>query len=409
MNRRVVITGRGAVSPFGLGVPTLLENIWQGYSAIQHMPEWLKIEGLSSHLAAPVPEFDLKILPRVQRRTMGKMAIYATLASKEAVSDSGISKELLSSGNIGVSIGSTIGSPAAYETFYSQYLGNNSLRGIKSGEFFKSMGHTCSANVCLALGIKGEQWGPVSACTSSSQAIGLAYILIKAGRQQAMLCGGAEETHPSVTSVFDLLGAASRQNDQPEYACLPFDKNRNGIVCGGGSGVLMLESLESAQKRGAKIYGEIVGFGNVTDSGHIAKPDTQSMEKAMTKAMVEAGFVTADIDYVNAHATGTELGDIAESVAIENVLGSTTPVSSLKGHFGHTLGASGALEIIATLEMMAQQEIIPTRNLTRIDSRCGKVALVTEKQPAHLKTILKNNFALGGVNTSLAIRQNRLP
>ncbi|WP_240192046.1 beta-ketoacyl-[acyl-carrier-protein] synthase family protein [Desulforhopalus vacuolatus] len=409
MKRRVVITGRGAVSPFGRGVSALLENIWQGRSAIQYMPEWLKIEGLCSHLAAPVPDFDFKILPRVQRRTMGKMAIYATLASQEAVRDSGISTELLSSGDLGVAIGSTIGSPSAYEAFYSQYLANNSLRGIKSGEFFKSMGHTCSANVCLALGIRGEQWGPVSACTSSSQAIGLAYILIKAGRQQAMLCGGAEETHPSVTSVFDLLGAGSRQNSHPECACRPFDKDRDGIVCGGGSGVLILEDLESARKRGAKIYGEIVGFGNVTDSGHIANPETLSMERAMKKAMTEAGIAAADIDYVNAHATGTERGDIAESVAIEHVLGSTTPVSSLKGHFGHTLGASGALEIIATLEMMAQQEIIPTRNLTSIDSRCGKIALVTQKQPARLKTILKNNFALGGVNTSLAIRQNILP
>ncbi|CAG36588.1 related to 3-oxoacyl-[acyl-carrier-protein] synthase I [Desulfotalea psychrophila LSv54] len=409
VNKRVVITGRGAVSPFGLGVPTLLENLWQGCSAIRSIPEWQDVAGLGSHLAAPVPDFDLKILPRIQRRTMGKMAMFATIASQEAVADSGIDKECLSSGDIGVAIGSTTGSPAAYETFYLQYLVNSSLQGIKSGEFFKSMGHSCAANVSLTLGIKGEQWGPASACTSSSQAIGLGYILIKAGRQQAMLCGGAEETHPSVTGVFDLLGAASRRHQEPESSCRPFAKDRDGVVCGGGSGVLVLEELASAQARGAKIYGEIVGFGNVTDSGHIANPDTHSMQRAMSRAMSEAGIIAADIDYVNAHATGTELGDIAEARAIASVLGPLIPVSSFKGHLGHTLGASGALEIIAVLEMMQRQEIIPTRNLSLADPRCNGISLIREKSSAFLKTILKNNFALGGVNTSLAIRNDIYP
>lgn len=403
---RVVITGRGAVSPFGLGVPILLENIWAGNSAVRIMEGWADIQGLKSHIAAPVPEFNSKkLLPRTVRRTMGAMAIYATLATKEALKDGGISDGILTSGETGVAIGSTTGSASAYEEFYAKYLPDKVLEEIKSGEFFKMMGHSCVANVCLALGIRGEQWGPVSACTSSSQSIGLGYILIQSGRQQVMLCGGADEAHASVTGVFDLLRAASCNNENPKSACRPFEESRDGVVCGGGSGILVLENYESAKARGAKIYGEIIGFGNVTDSSHIANPDKKSMVRAMEKAMAEGDLQSRDIDYVNAHATGTELGDIAEATAIAVAVDGETPVSSFKGHLGHTLGAAGALELIALLEMLEKQEIIPTRNLDKIDSRCAAANLVDYKQDATLNMVLKNNFALGGVNTSLAIRR----
>jgi len=402
---RVVITGRGAVSPFGRGVDSLLENVWAGNSAMRRMDSWQEIKGLTSLIAAPVPELDAKkLLPRTVRRTMGKMAIYATLAAMEGVEDAGISPELLVSGDLGVAIGSTTGSPAAFEEFYASYLPEKALEHIKSGEFFKMMSHSCSANVCLALGVRGEQWGPASACTSSSQAIGLGYLLIRTGRQQVMLCGGADEVHASVTGIFDLLRAASNGRHRPDAACRPFDEDRCGVVCGGGSGILVLESLDSALERGAHIYAEIVGFGNVNDSGHIANPDKDSMGRAMRCAMAEGGLEPGQIDYVNAHATGTELGDIAEAVAISQAVSTTTPVSSFKGHIGHTLGAAGSLELIVTLEMMRRGEIIPTRNLENIDPRCSAACLEKELRKAELKTILKNNFALGGVNTYLALR-----
>ncbi len=403
---RVVITGRGAVSPFGLGVDTLLENIWCGNSAVRRMEGWADIKGLKSHIAAPVPAFDCKtLLPRSVRRTMGAMATYATLATKEAIKDCALSDEILTSGKTGAAIGSTTGSAAAYEEFYSKYLPEKALEEIKSGEFFKMMGHSCVANVCLALGINGEQWAPVSACTSSSQSIGLGYILVQSGRQQVMLCGGADEAHASVTGVFDLLRAASCNNADPENGCRPFHQNRDGVVCGGGSGIVVLENYESAKARGVKIYGEIIGFGNVTDSGHIANPARESMIRAMRNAMAEAGLQPEDIDYVNAHATGTNLGDIAEAVAIAAAVDGETPVSSFKGHLGHTLGAAGALELIAVLEMLERQEILPTRNLDKIDPRCAVADLLTTKRFSNLTTVLKNNFALGGVNTSLVIRR----
>ncbi|HIJ78958.1 MAG: beta-ketoacyl-[acyl-carrier-protein] synthase family protein [Desulfobulbaceae bacterium] len=404
--KRVVITGCGAVSPFGLGKKALFDGIWAGHSAVQVMPGWGHIKGLKSLLAAPVPDFDSKeLLPRSLRRTMGPMGIYAALAAKEAVNDAGLDETKLASGSVGVAIGSTTGSPTAYEDFYRSFLPTEAIDQVKSGEFFKIMGHSCAANVCLFLGINGEQWSPVSACTSASQAIGLGYLLIQAGRQQAMLCGGADEVHPSVTGVFDVVRAASCRNDDPAVSSRPFDRDRDGVVCGGGSGVLVLESYDSAMTRGAAIYGEILGFGHVNDSKHIANPHEESMTRAMENALNDAGIDRAEVDYVNAHATSTELGDVAEARAILSVVGKNTPVSSVKGHIGHTLGAAGSLETIIVLEMLARQELVPTLNLDNPDPRCGEIDLFRQLKKQKISTVIKNNFALGGVNVALVIRR----
>ena len=404
--KRVVITGRGAVSPFGLGVDTLVDNIWADHSAVKSMDEWSHIKGLKSRLAAPVPEFDVKkFLPRKLRRTMGPMAIYGTIAAQEAVKDAGIDESTLRSGSTGVVMGSTTGSPLAYQNFYSRLLPNMVIEQIKSGEFFKMMSHTCSANICLALGITGEQWSTNCACTSSLQAIGLGYLLIQTGRQKVMICGGADEVHYSVTGVFDLIRAASSQNDHPEANPRPFDQDRDGVVCGGGGGVLVLEEYESAMDRNAIIYAEITGLGNVNDSAHIANPHEDAMAKAMIKAMEEAGVTADEIDYVSAHATATENGDKAEAAAIFNAVGAAAPVSSIKGHIGHTLGAAGSLETIILLEMLKRGEVVPTRNLDTIDPDCAMINLVKKLTKLELQTVIKNNFALGGVNTTLVLRR----
>jgi 3-oxoacyl-[acyl-carrier-protein] synthase II len=403
---RVVITGRGAVSPFGLGVDTLVENIWRGRSAVRPMPAWAGIQGLKSLIAAPVPDFDGKgLIPRNLRRTMGLMAQYATIAAQEAVADASLNRDLLTSGMTGVAIGSTTGSPQTYQDFYQSFLPKMAMEQIKSGEFFKMMSHSSSANVCLALGIQGEQWAPASACTSSAHAIGLGYLLIKMGRQQVMLCGGTEEVHPTVTGVFDLIKAASCRNDEATRTPRPFDRNRDGVVCGGGSGILVLEEYLSAKKRGARIYAEIIGFGNVNDHEHIANPHEKAMARAMMNGMQEACVQPEEIDYVSAHATGTEQGDPAEAAAIHRVLGERPPVSSLKGHIGHTLGAAGSLELVILLEMLERQEIIPTLNLEDIDPACTSINLIQNRMKHPLHTIIKNNFALGGVNASLVLRR----
>jgi len=384
----------------------LVDAVWLGRSGVRLMGDWQKIGGLRSHVAAPVPAFDAKpLLPRTMRRTMGKMAVYATLAAQEAVSDAGLSEARLRSGDVGVAIGSTTGSPESYQSFYEHFLPEMSVEGMRSGIFFQLMGHSCAANVALALGIRGEQWAPTSACTSAAQAIGLGYLLIQSGRQQMMLCGGADEAHPSVTMVFDVVGAASRRHQAPLATPRPFDVNRDGVVCGGGSGVLVMESLDSALERGAEIYGEVMGFGHVNDSSHIANPHESSMARAMTNALAEAGVAPEAIDYVNAHATATDLGDPAEAAAIRRIVGGDTPVSSFKGHLGHTLGAAGALETIILLEMLRRQEVIPTLHLDTIDPACAGIDLPRTIDARPLQTVLKNNFALGGVNVAVVLRR----
>ena len=404
--RRVVITGRGAVSPFGAGVGPLVDSVWQGRSGIRLIEEWRRIRGLKSYLAAPVPELDGRgELPRAIRRSMGDMALHAALAAREAAGEAGLSESFLASGRVGTAIGSTTGSPQTYEDFYRMFLPEESIEEVKSGFFFRIMSHSCAANVSLALGIRGEQWSPCSACTSAAQAIGLAYLLVGSGRQDAMLCGGADEVHHTVTMVFDVLKAASRRHDQPLAAPRPFDLDRDGVVCGGGAGILVLESLESARARGAEIYAEVLGFGQLCDATHIANPHPDAMAGAMRKAMAEAQVTGDEIDYVNAHATGTPQGDSAEAQAIAGVIGRPVPVSSCKGHLGHTLGAAGALESIILLEMLQRQEIIPTLHLDRPDPDCGGVDLVRQVRKAGLDTVMKNNFALGGVNAALIFRR----
>lgn len=405
--KRVVITGRGAVSPFGIGIPALLEGLWSGRSGVRFMPEWAETPGLKSHLAAPVPSFDPKpFLPRSVRRTMGPVALYAAIAAKEAMADAGVGEAEAASGRLGAVIGATAGSPASYEEFFRLHLIEKRLDLVKAGAFFQVMGHTASANVCLALGIRGEQWSTAAACASSAQAIGLAALLIQTDRQEMVLAGGAEETHPTVTMVFDQVQAASRNNGSPETASRPFDAAREGIVCGGGGGVLLLESLESAQSRGATIYAELLGFGHVNDSRHIADPHEDSIARAMENALADAEIAPEEVDYINAHATGTLLGDAAEAAGIGRVMGGrSVPVSSLKGALGHTLAAAGALEVAALLEMMVRNEIVPTRNLKTPDQKCTGLNLPQTVERKTIKTIIKNNFALGGVNAALALRR----
>jgi len=255
------------------------------------------------------------------------------------------------------------------------------------------------------LGITGEQWSTNCACASSLQAIGLGYLLIQTGRQKIMICGGADEVHYSVTGIFDLIRAASCQNDKPESSPRPFDRDRDGVVCGGGGGVLILEDYESALERNADILAEITGFGNINDASHIANPHEDAMARSMSNAMQEAGITGNEVDYVCAHATATVAGDRAEAKAILNTVGPDVPVSSIKGHIGHTLGASGTLESIVLLEMIKRQELIPTRNLQIPDQECAVINLVTAKTRRKLQTVVKNNFALGGVTSTLVLRR----
>ena len=404
--RRVVVTGMGAVSPFGMGVETLVESILDGRSGVRRVPELEHYEGLGSLVAAPVEGIDPKTIPRKHRRTMSPMSVYATLATEEALRRAHLGKEHCAGGDMGVAIGSSVGSTISTQQSYSDFFNFNSLEKMRSTGFFKIMNHSCAANVSHALGITGRVLAVSSACSTSCQTIGYGAEMVAFGRQEVMVCGGAEEYHPLITATFDIMNASSRAfNRHPERTPRPFDRDRDGVVCADGCGVVILESLESARQRGVPVLAEVAGFATVSDITNMVNPSADYMEICMHRALEDAGLTPDRIDYINAHATGTDQGDRAESEAVGRVFGPRTPVSSLKGHMGHTMAASGALEIVAVIELMNRGCIPPTLNLENVDPGCAGIRHVTAVEFEELSCILKNNFAFGGVNSSIVLRR----
>lgn len=403
---RVVITGMGAVSPFGGTVADLLSGLYEGRSAVAYYEALRQVQGLRSLVASRVQGIDPKQIARKHRRSMSKMSIYATLAATEAMAQAGIDEKLCASGDLGVAVGSTVGSTEVTEAFFEDYFTDHSLERMKSTLFFQMMNHTCASNIAQTFNITGRLLAPSAACATGSQAIGYGYEMIAQGHQQMMLCGGADELHPLTCATFDVMHAASTAyNDQAQQTPRPFAADRDGMVCGEGSGVVVLESLDSALRRKAHILGEVVGFATVSDPGNIANPDARVMAHCIRKALESADIDAAQVDYVNAHATATEQGDIAESQAIGDVFDTPVAVSSLKGHLGHTMAASGALETIATVDMLQQGRLVPTLHLEDVDQRCEKLNYIKKIEEKPLSVALKNNFALGGVNTSLVLRR----
>jgi 3-oxoacyl-[acyl-carrier-protein] synthase II len=292
------------------------------------------------------------------------------------------------------------------QEFFRDFNKDNSLERMKSTLFFHIMNHSCASNVAQALGVTGRILAPSAACSTSCQAVGYAAEMIAMGRQEQMLCGGADEFHPLTSGTFDIMNAASTAfNDSPTSTPRPFDRDRDGIVCGEGSGILLLESLESALTRGADILAEITGFATNSDPASIANPNASAIADCMRLALADAGVEPAQVDYVNAHATATEQGDIAECDAISLIFGKGSPVSSLKGHLGHAMAASGTLELAACIEMIRQGLLIPTLNLDHIDPLCAGIEHVRGVTKRPVQTVLKNNFALGGVNSSIILRR----
>ena len=403
---RVLITGLGAVSPYGRGVDTLINSIMEGKSGIRRLEELAKIRGLNSRVAGLVPDIDPREIPRKYRRSMSNMSIFAVLACQEALRQAGLGTEECAGGQMGVAIGSTTGSIQATQEFFENYFNSGGLEQMKSTFFFKIMNHSCAANISKVFGLTGRILSPSAACSTSCQAIGYGYEMIAFGRQRYMLCGGADEFHPLTAGAFDVLNAASvKFNEQPHRTPRPFDRERDGVVCSEGSGIILLESLSSARKRDVPILAEIIGFATISDPNSIANPDVDSIELCMRKALNDAGIEPQQIDYINAHATATVQGDLAEGEAIFRLFGNNVPVSSLKGHLGHALAASGALELCAVVGMLNRQCMIPTLNLDNVDELCKNIRHVKSLTTENLQLVIKNNFALGGVNSSLVLRR----
>ena len=403
--KRVVITGMGVVSPIGGNVGEQTEALDAGRHGIIRMPEWAAYKGLRSLIAAPAELKNEKAIPRQNRRSMGRMSIFAAQAAMEALSDSRCEAGSLGGGRVGCVAGSTTASAITLNNVFETMLPEHDFSQLQSMQFFQCLSHTVAMNLAQYLGLQGVLLSTNAACASGLQAIGTAFDLIRSGRQDAVFCGGAEELHPTVTGSFDMLMAASMgYNDRPDAASRPFDAARDGLVCGEGAGILFLEERERALSRGATVYAEILGFHTCSGGSHISESNREGIARCMSAALADAGCAPSDVEYVSAHATATLQGDGEEVAAIRSVLGEQVPVSSLKGNLGHTLGASGAIELIATVAGLRRGRLYPTRNLENVAEECKGVRHVTAIEPTGARCFMKNSFAFGGINASLVCR-----
>jgi 3-oxoacyl-[acyl-carrier-protein] synthase II len=374
------------------------------------VPELAQYEGMKTRLAALVDGFETPPdYPRKRIRSMGRVSLLATRATELALEDAGLRGAAgLHDGSTGIAYGSTAGSPPAMEVYARNLTGRRSLKGIQASEYVRFMSHTVPANLAQFFGVRGRIVTTCSACTSGSQGIGYGFEAIRFGRQDVMITGGAEEFHPIDAAVFDIMFATSTRNESPDSTPRPFDRDRDGLVVGEGAATLVLEELEHARARGARIHAEVAGWGTNCDGAHITNPDAEGMQRVMELALADAGVAAEAVGYVNAHGTATEAGDIAESHATQKVFGSRVPISSLKSFFGHTLGACGALEAWITIGMMQEGWFAPTRNLENPDPRCAELDYLRGGPRAiDAELVASNNFAFGGVNTSLVFRRWR--
>ena len=405
--KRVVVTGMAGVTAFGNEWPTIRERMQAGRSAVVTMPEWDVYAGLNTRLAAPITDFTLPgHYNRKQTRSMGRVSQLATVATELALQRSGLlGNEVLTDGRTGIAYGSSTGSTAPISAFGAM-LNDKSTEHITATTYVQMMPHTTAVNAGLFFGLRGRVIPTSSACTSGSQAIGYAAEAIRHGYQTVMVAGGAEELCPSEAAVFDTLFATSQMNEQPELSPRPFDAGRDGLVIGEGAGSLVLESLEHAQARGATILAELVGYASNCDAAHVTQPQKATMQICMQMALDQAGLTAEQIGYISAHGTATDRGDIAESQATHAIFGSHTPISSLKSFFGHTLGACGAVEAWLGLEMMAEGWFAPTLNLETPDPACGVLDYIQGSgRQLQIDYLMSNNFAFGGINTSLIFKR----
>ena len=405
--RRVVVTGMGIASPLGSTVETAFERLKTYQNCIEYWAELDEIKNMNTRLCAKVKGFiKPEHFTRKVTRTMGNVALMSSVVSENAIKDANLlGNPIITNGKCGVAYGSSTGSMKPIFDFYTIEL-EKEVKNLNSGSYIKMMTQTTAVNISLYFKTTGRLIPTSTACTSGSLGVGMAYESIKYGQQDIMIAGGAEELHPSQAGVFDTLYATSIKNNTPDKTPSPFDRDRDGLVIGEGAGTLILEEYEHAKNRGAKIYAEIVGFATNTDGTHITNPNPNTMQIVMENSIKSAGLSANDIGYVNAHGTGTKNGDIAESIATQNAFKRQVPISTIKSYTGHTLGACGAIEAILSIEMMRNKWFAPTLNLNNIDPECGKLDyIVSEGRNIDTEYVMSNNFAFGGINTSLIFKR----
>jgi 3-oxoacyl-[acyl-carrier-protein] synthase II len=405
----VVVTGAAGITGLGSDWPTILEGLRARRNCVRFMPAFAEVKGLNSQVAAPAAPFELPPhYTRKRKRTMGRNAMLAVRSTELALDRAGLlGDEVLTSGRAGVSYGSSSGSSDALEEM-SHVRVSKSARMINATSYVRMMSHTAAANISMFFGFRGRVIPTISACTAGSQGIGYGYEAVRFGLQDVMVVGGSEELCPSHAGVFDVLYATSTMNEHPDKTPRPFDVRRDGLVVGEGAATLVLESLDHARARGATMLAELTGFATNSDGRHVTRPDRASMARVMELALADAGLAASQIDFVSAHGTATSAGDIAESNATADLFGGEVPVASLKSYTGHTLGACGAIEAWLTLEMMREGWFAPNLNLDEVDPECGALDYIRgEGRSLAVERAMSNNFAFGGINTSLVFERFR--
>jgi 3-oxoacyl-[acyl-carrier-protein] synthase II len=407
LSARVAVTGAAFYSPIGNDWDEVQANLERGTNGVRQFPEWARYDGLNALLGADVKHFEPPhSFTRKRTRTMGRVSLLATAAAERALRQSGLLDDpVLQSGRAGVSYGSSTGSTDAV-TEFARMIWQESLDRVNGTSYLRMMSHTTPVNIGVFFGLQGRVYTTSSACTSGSQGIGYAYEAIRHRQQDVMLAGGAEELCPTEVAVFDTLYATSTRNDEPERTPRPFDRDRDGLVIGEGACTFVLENLDHALARGATVLAELVGYGTNSDGRHPTQPSAETMRTAMKLALQDAELDPAAIGYVSAHGTATERGDIAESHATHKLFGERIPISSMKSYLGHTLGACGALESWFAIEMMNRGWFAPTVNLENPDERCAPLDYIMgEGRRLDTEFVMNNNFAFGGINTSLIFRR----
>ncbi|MFM9270788.1 beta-ketoacyl-ACP synthase I [Halomonas elongata] len=402
--RRVVVTGLGIVSCLGNDAQQVLEALRLGRSGIRFKDDYAE-RGFRSQIAGVV-DIDLEALvDRKLRRFMGDAAAYAYVSMAQAIEDSGLAPDQVSNERTGLIAGSG-GASSANQVEAADVMREKGLRRVGPYRVTRTMGSTVSACLATPFEIKGVNYSISSACATSAHCIGNAMEQIQLGKQDVVFAGGGEEEHWTLSCLFDAMGALSTHyNESPELASRPYDQSRDGFVIAGGGGMLVLEELEHAKARGAKIYAELVGYGATSDGHDMVAPSGEGAERCMRQALAT---VDGDIDYINTHGTSTPVGDVAELKAVREVFGDTTPaMSSTKSLTGHSLGATGVQETIYSLLMMEHGFIAASANVENLDEQAAGFDIVTERRDASLERVLSNSFGFGGTNACLVLQRYR--
>lgn len=404
MNNRVVITGIGIYSCIGKDLAEVTESLLKGRSGII-FDQVRKEFGYRSALTGFVEKPNLtSLLSRRERVGMHEPAMYAYMSTREALANAKLDVDFLEKNETGIIFGNDSTAGAVTETVdKARIKKDNTLIG--SGDIFQNMNCTVNMNLSTIYKLKGINFTLSAACASGSHSIGMGFLLVKQGLQERVICGGAQEINVYAMGSFDGLGAFSIRENEPTKASRPFDKNRDGLVPSGGAATVILESYESAKRRGATIIAEVIGYGFSSNGDHISNPNLDGQHRSLNMALKQAGIDAKEIDYVNAHATSTQAGDSIEAVAIHDILGGKVPVSSTKSMTGHECWMAGASEVVYSILMMQNDFIAPNINFETPDEYSAKINIITSTKQQPVNCFLSNSFGFGGTNSALIIKK----